>query len=132
MVNKYSFIPQGMRTKEITGFWRFFGLTVYSTGCQILVKMCACPSPRDPEWLPTYSEPQNWFLWWLGINTYRKTEGTEGNCSSEIQSTSPLSPSLHGLKEAMDQWLHAQHPHSGGGQMTQLHVLRHRYLESWC
>lgn len=68
-------------------------------GCLILVKMCACHSPRDPEWLPTYSEPQNWFLWWLRINTYR-TEGTEGTCSSEIQSTSPLSPSPPSMNQS--------------------------------
>ena len=69
-------------------------------GCLILVKMCACHSKRDPEWLPTYSEPQNWFLWWLRINTYRRTEGTEGTCSSEIQSTSPLSPSPPSLNQS--------------------------------
>lgn len=51
MVNKYSFYStEGLRRKEITGFWRLYGLSAYPTdlsmgtmpfvGCLIFVKVC--------------------------------------------------------------------------------------------
>ena len=32
-------------------------------GCLVLAKMCVYHSPRDPERLPKYPGPENWFLW---------------------------------------------------------------------